>query len=30
VFTLGRDGKVGGSGDDADIDNFTIAAESNH
>ena len=27
VFTLGRDGKPGGEGDDADIDNFTIAAE---
>ena len=27
VFTLGRDGKPGGTGDDADIDNVTIAAK---
>ena len=26
VFTLGRDGRPGGSGDDADIDNVTIIA----
>jgi general secretion pathway protein G len=30
VFSFGRDGKVGGSGDDADIDNFTSVAESDH
>ena len=27
VFSFGRDGQPGGTGDDADIDNFTIAAE---
>jgi general secretion pathway protein G len=30
VFSLGKDGQPGGVGDDADIDNFTSAAESNH
>jgi type II secretion system protein G len=26
VFSLGKDGRPGGKGDDADIDNFTIVA----